>query len=144
MEYELVTGFTVAVAIPVGLQSESEPGCLARARQPAKLSWLAKGADRGCDDCCDGVGVRNQGQMRSAVEDSDLRVGPVGHREFRGGRDDLVIRADEVPGRDGLPRRVLRRGAEGGGRGAALGRPQPLSFTAGQVAGEVADEDVFV
>src|SRR5580692_12595246 len=67
--------------------------------------WSAKRANRGRDDGGDRVRVGDQCQVRSAAEDGDVGVRAVGHRKLRGGRDDLIIGADEVPGRDGLPRR---------------------------------------
>src|SRR4051812_6925656 len=69
--------------------------------------WSATRADRGRDDSCDRVRVGDQCQVRSAVERGDVRACTLGHRELRGGRDDLLAGADEVPGWDGHPSRCL-------------------------------------
>src|SRR4051794_21921106 len=52
--------------------------------------WSATRADRGRDDSCDRVRVGDQCQVGSAVERGDVRACALGHRELRGGRDDLI------------------------------------------------------
>ncbi|MEU0227578.1 hypothetical protein ABZ177_24920 [Streptomyces sp. NPDC006284] len=73
----------------------------------------------------------------------DTAAGALSHEPLGGGRDDLVLVRDEVPGGNGLPTRLAGRPAEALDPSGALGGGHDPGLVGGQVGGEDGADTVY-